>query len=131
MQAMQCKNVHKLKVHNFKCTECSEKFNEKKHYDAHMKSHIQEKPQKKEMKCIVCEFRAASESDLTMHYESDHINGNNKQSRKANGFQCKDSFPEKKDLDAHIKSYHKVKEKEYKCIVCKTKSRSEADLTKH
>ena len=56
------------------CTKCSEEFNDKKQIYIHKKSHSQEKLQKKNMKCIVCEFKAETESDLTEHYERKHIN---------------------------------------------------------
>ena len=122
------------KEHNCKCTNCNKQFDEKKNFEVHMETQDQVRIQKKNMKCIVCEFRAVAESELTKHYESKHINENNKQSSKANilkCIKCKESFTEKKYLDAHVKSYHQVPGKEHKCKVCNQTLRSEAELTKH
>ena len=86
------------------------------------------------MKCIVCEFRTESEVDQNKHYENKHINDSNTQSVKNSQLQCnkcKDKFTEKKYLDAHVKSYHTVQEKLFKCIACKNVSRSETELNKH
>ena len=86
------------------------------------------------MKCIVCDFGGDSESELTHHYESKHISGINSPSPTADSFKCrkcKDTFTEKKSLEAHIKRYHVVQEKGIKCKVCEYKTDSPIEMTKH
>ena len=85
-------------------------------------------------KCIACEFITELESDLTKHYERQHINNSKNQCDKGDQFQCnkcKDIFNEKKYLDAHVKSYHTVQLKEFNCKACKHISMSQAELSKH
>ena len=128
------KNVHTLKEHSLKCTFCSEQLQDKKQYDVHMKKHNKSNNEKKDMKCIACNFKTGLESDLTKHYESKHIHDANNQSTRSRIFQCnkcKDNFNEKKYLDAHVNSYHKAQEKVIRCKVCQQTCKSEAELTKH
>ena len=128
------KNVHRLKVHNVKSTHCSEKSKSTKNTNIHMKSNDKDQTKKVHMKCIACEFRTELESDLTNHYEMQHINNNKNQYDKGDQFQCnkcKDIFNEKKYLDAHVKSYHTVQLKELNCKACRHISMSQAELSKH
>ena len=74
-------------------------------------SEIKSNNQKEDIKCIICHFRAGSESDLTKHYEIKHTNDAINQSAKSVSFQCnkcKDKFKEKKYLVAHVNSCQKA-----------------------
>ena len=60
--------VHILKEHSFQCEECGEKYTRKATLDIHTTT-----KHPKEMKCIVCEYKALNETEITKHYEDVHL----------------------------------------------------------
>ena len=62
-------DVHILKEHPYQCEDCGVKYTK----EANMKVHIVTK-HSKEIKCIVCEFKARNVDEITKHYEAVHLN---------------------------------------------------------
>ena len=60
--------VHILKEHPFKCQECGDKYTRKATLDIHITT-----KHPKQMKCIVCEYKALNETEITKHYEEVHL----------------------------------------------------------
>ena len=90
------KNVHMLKHHTpqYKCTKCNITFIDKRRLDVHTQEIHTEQTTVTKIKCIVCEFKAGSEPELTKHYEENHIassksnSNNNAQVKCKNGLSC-------------------------------------------
>ena len=60
--------VHILKEHPYQCEECGDKYTQKANLDIHIKS-----KHPKEMKCILCDFKAKNVTEITEHYEEVHL----------------------------------------------------------